>query len=160
MRAGAHSDYGSITLLFRVPGQAGLEILTPASGTWATVSVTPPATESDPAPPVLVNIGDLLSFWTNGLLRSTVHRVAFAGGAEPGTEVDKGGPRYSIAYFCHPADATPLSPVPSQRVRRAGVSGDGTVLTAAEHLQTRLRATYRHLSEKGGEEPVLGSAAG
>ena len=89
-----------------------------------------------------------------------MHRVAFAGEAEPETEVDKGGPRYSIAYFCHPADATPLSPVPSQRVRRAGGPGDGTVLTAAEHLQTRLRATYRHLSEKRGEEPVLGSVAG
>lgn len=27
--------------------------------------------------PILVNIGDLLSYWTNGLLKSTVHRVVF-----------------------------------------------------------------------------------
>ena len=151
MRAGAHSDYGSVTLLFRLRGQAGLEILT-TSGAWAPVPVSPPGTEADPAPPVLVNIGDLLSFWTNGLLRSTVHRVAFGGGSPAAAEAD---PRYSIAYFCHPADTTPLSPVPSERVR-AGVPGDGTVLTAAEHLQTRLRATYRHLSL---EDSVVKSAS-
>jgi isopenicillin N synthase-like dioxygenase len=28
IRAGAHSDYGSLTLLFRLPGQAGLELQT------------------------------------------------------------------------------------------------------------------------------------
>ena len=40
VRAGAHSDYGSITLLFQRPGQPGLEILTPEK-TWAPVPVQP-----------------------------------------------------------------------------------------------------------------------
>jgi len=74
VRAGAHSDYGSVTLLFRLKGQAGLEILK-KDNTWAPVPVCPAGTENDPSPPILINIGDLLSYWTNGLFRSTVHRV-------------------------------------------------------------------------------------
>jgi isopenicillin N synthase-like dioxygenase len=64
LRAGAHSDFGSLTLLFQLPGQPGLEIKTP-EGHWASVPVDP----SNPtgrdegnskALPILVNIGDLL----------------------------------------------------------------------------------------------------
>ncbi|KAH7032798.1 uncharacterized protein B0I36DRAFT_320061 [Microdochium trichocladiopsis] len=153
VRAGAHSDYGSVTLLFRIPGQAGLEILTP-SNTWAPVPVTPPGTENDPSPPILVNIGDLLSYWTNGLLRSTVHRVSFSPGqaAHGESSVD---PRYSLVFFCHPAHDTPLVSVPSERVRNfSGVSSQAKegnpyaerkVLTAEEHLQMRLQASYGDL---------------
>lgn len=146
VRAGAHSDYGSITLLFRLKGQAGLEINT-QEGKWAPVPVSPPGTENDPAPPILVNIGDLLSYWTNGLLRSTVHRVIFPG---PGKGKVNGEtdsePRYSIAYFCHPAGNTALTAVPSERVKSfakpSDVTPDNNVMTADEHLQTRLRSTY------------------
>ncbi|CBX96653.1 hypothetical protein LEMA_P109180.1 [Plenodomus lingam JN3] len=73
IRAGAHSDYGTLTLLFRLPGQPGLELLTP-SHTWIPVPVNP-SPSTLPHPPILVNIGDLLSFWTRGMLKSTVHRV-------------------------------------------------------------------------------------
>ncbi|TGJ83446.1 hypothetical protein E0Z10_g5325 [Xylaria hypoxylon] len=159
VRAGAHSDYGSVTLLFRLKGQAGLEILTPTNG-WAAVPVCPPGTEDDPSPPILVNIGDLLSYWTNGLLRSTVHRVTFAtsgtnksahapGLADGESTTD---PRYSIVYFCQPADNTPLTAVPSERVRnfQSGLAtanvgnpyAERKVLTADEHLKMRLQATY------------------
>ena len=121
--------------------------------------VVPPGTESDPAPPILLNIGDLLSYWTDGLLRSTMHRVVFPGAGEGEREGEAGpvrvegedddGPRYSIAYFFHPFGGTELTPVPSERVRRfkaqrGGVAGDGgnpyaerKVLTADEHLQMR-----------------------
>lgn len=158
VRAGAHSDYGSITLLFRLRGQAGLELDTSGRGTWAPVPVCPPGTEADPAPPVLVNIGDLLSYWTNGLLRSTVHRVVFPAAAV----VDGEGaedPRYSIAFFCHPVGTTSLDPVPSERVRAHQPAGDGfarggnpdagrKAITADEHLQMRLRASYLQMYEK------------
>lgn len=155
VRAGAHSDYGSITMLFRLRGQAGLEVQT-RDNTFAPVPVSPPGTEDDPAPPVLVNIGDLLSYWTKGLLRSTVHRVVFPG---PGKGVVDGEsasePRYSIAFFCHPVGTTRLEPVPSERVRAYVPPSDGEkpanpyserkVLTADEHLQMRLRASYLQL---------------
>ncbi|KAI9871265.1 MAG: hypothetical protein M1830_003133, partial [Pleopsidium flavum] len=142
VRAGAHSDYGTVTLLFQRRSQPGLEILTPTS-TWSPVPVTPPGTETDLLPPILINIGDLLSYWTNGVLKSTVHRVILPKEARRG-----GQDRYSIAYFCHPANETDLVPVPSRLVvRKAGEDGcDGgkerRVMTAKEHLNSRLAATY------------------
>ena len=116
IRAGAHSDFGSITLLFQQRGQPGLEIRTP-SGEWAAVPVDPtarsPSSEgkgsNDPvtgetpqkegqtalgtkALPILVNIGDLLEDWTAGLLKSTVHRVIFPKQQQHGgTKSSEGG---------------------------------------------------------------------
>lgn len=152
VRAGAHSDYGSVTLLFRLKGQAGLEILT-RSGAWKPVPVCPPGTENDPSPPILVNIGDLLSYWTNGLLRSTVHRVTFDGGKVEGESTSE--PRYSIVFFCHPANDSRLTAVPSERVQafQGGLAqanggnpyAERKVLTADEHLQMRLQASYKQL---------------
>ncbi len=102
VRAGAHSDYGSMTMLFRLKGQAGLEILT-KENTWAPVPVTPPGTENDPAPPILVNIGDLLSYWTNGLLRSTVHRVVFGGAGKGAVNGESDSePRYFDCILLSP----------------------------------------------------------
>ncbi|KAL1890791.1 hypothetical protein Cpir12675_005245 [Ceratocystis pirilliformis] len=164
VRAGAHSDYGSITLLFRLPGQAGLEILT-RENTWAPVPVIPTGTETDPSPPILVNIGDLLSYWTNGLFRSTIHRVTIPSPAtsdttSPATVAgEAAGERYSVAFFCHPVSDTRLEPVPSTRVANfSGSTVDDNVnpyaqrkvMTANEHLFMRLRASYKDLygSEK------------
>ncbi|RDA90325.1 hypothetical protein CP533_6009 [Ophiocordyceps camponoti-saundersi (nom. inval.)] len=160
-RAGAHSDYGSITLLFRLKGQAGLEILT-RDGTWAPVPVCPPGTENDPSPPILVNIGDLLSYWTNGLFRSTVHRVAFPTASSGAIEGESAsGTRYSIAFFCHPEHASRLEPVPSQRVKdyrpdagtlNANPYAERKVMTAEEHLSMRLKESYGALYDGNGKE--------
>ncbi|KAF9700466.1 hypothetical protein EKO04_002055 [Ascochyta lentis] len=148
IRAGAHSDYGSLTLLFRLPGQPGLELFSPESQSWVPVPVNPsPSTLA--SPPILVNIGDLLSFWTGGMLKSTVHRVTFSGGEE----------RYSMAYFCHPLDGARLEKVESRVLaqrddakgkeelrsqrKRLGLREEGDeVLTAKEHLDRRLKVTY------------------
>ncbi|KAI9651938.1 MAG: hypothetical protein M1831_007480 [Alyxoria varia] len=146
IRAGAHSDYGSVTLLFRLPSQPGLEILTP-SGDWDTVPVDPAPSAPSSRPPVLVNLGDLLSFWTNGLLKSTVHRVIFPKAGEG----PKGGEdRYSVAYFCHPEDDAELVEIPSPSVdeHRSNLknSTDSSIgnktITARDHLNSRLAATY------------------
>ncbi|KAM0297558.1 hypothetical protein ACHAPM_009687 [Fusarium culmorum] len=157
VRAGSHSDYGSITLLFRLKGQAGLEVLT-KDNVWAPVPVCPAGTEDDPSPPILINIGDLLSYWTNGLFRSTLHRVVFPteGSVRVQGETNE-GPRYSIAYFCHPVGTVPLEPVPSERVKNF-VPAEGApsenpyatskVMTADEHLFMRLKESYGDLYDK------------
>lgn len=134
LRCGAHSDYGTITLLFQREGQHGLEILKdPNEDTWAPVPVNPTA---EPDVPILVNVGDLLSYWTNGVLRSTVHRVILP-------DPKFGQDRYSIAYFCHPLDSARLEPVPSKLVQEhASISKTAHVLTAKEHLESRLKASY------------------
>lgn len=147
IRAGAHSDYGSVTLLFQLPGQPGLEIRTP-SGEWAQVPVDPDACnalkDQTESLPILVNIGDLLEDWTGGLLKSTVHRVVFPKGTSPLED------RYSLAYFCHPLDDAELEPVPSElvqaRIAEAGTqrvtTNNGKPITAKDHLMERLAATY------------------
>lgn len=163
IRAGAHSDYGSVTLLFQRRGQPGLEIL--SGGGWEGVDVDPNVsifmsktegmlmrlqgdTKEGEALPIVVNFGDLLAYWTNGLLKSTVHRVVFPQGEQ--------NDRYSMVYFCHPLDDAELEPVPSRLVEKMGggeearrevdkvkgLSGNG-VVTARQHLEARLGVTYQ-----------------
>lgn len=154
VRAGAHSDYGSITLLFRLQGQAGLQVLS-KDNSWVSVPVVPPGTENDPSPPILINIGDLLSYWTNGLFKSTMHRVVFPDDEEGGDVLVPGETsieaRYSIVYFCQPMDYALLEPIPSQLIRDFAPAEDSQdanpyakrkVMTAGEHLLMRLKATY------------------
>lgn len=82
VRAGAHSDYGSITLLFQ-DGAGGLQVQSP-SGHF--VDATPIENTC------VVNAGDLLMRWSNDTIKSTIHRVV-----EPPSKTDEHPPRYSIA---------------------------------------------------------------
>jgi isopenicillin N synthase-like dioxygenase len=81
LRAGAHSDYGSLTILFAEPGSRGLEILHPG-GFWQPVPIEEGA--------FIVNIGDLMARWSNDRWVSTIHRCSCEG-----TEKR----RRSIAFF-------------------------------------------------------------
>ena len=86
IRAGAHTDYGSLTILLPQAGSRGLEILGP-DGAWIEVPPRPGA--------FVVNIGDLMARWTNDRWTSTLHRVVIPddGGAER---------RQSFAFFHQP----------------------------------------------------------
>lgn len=86
---GAHTDFGSITVLFSTLG--GLQIL--PSGPDAQWGYVRP--ESGHA---IINIGDALVKFTNGLLRSNIHRVTYAPGAQAELV------RYSLGYFVRPED--------------------------------------------------------
>lgn len=71
-RAGAHSDYGSLTLLFqRKNGGEGLQILPPSEplegGVWRDTGMVDDA--------LLVNVGDALELWSGARFKSTLHRV-------------------------------------------------------------------------------------
>jgi isopenicillin N synthase-like dioxygenase len=66
IRAGAHTDYGSLTILLPEAGSRGLEILAP-DGNWVEVTAPPGA--------FVVNLGDLMARWTNDRWTSTLHRV-------------------------------------------------------------------------------------
>ncbi|ORY83233.1 hypothetical protein BCR37DRAFT_379239 [Protomyces lactucae-debilis] len=133
IRAGAHTDYGTLTLLFVKAGGSGLEVRPPYSATDAWQAIPPPAearTDED-CVPILVNVADQLELWTDGLLKSTLHRVM--------ATADKGD-RYSIAYFCHPDDDTVLSMKPNETNRAVREEE----ITAGEHLKRRLAATYEY----------------
>lgn len=142
IRAGAHTDYGSMTLLFQQENQEGLEIYSPVSKKWEAVPFVSANSQKFPnaAPPIIVNIADQLSYWTGGLLKSTIHRVKF-----PAKYQANNQDRYSIVFFSHPNDDSLLEPVPSEvvkSIKNRGANKEETLLTAKEHLDKRLAATY------------------
>src|SRR5208282_3653116 len=66
-RIAAHSDFGTITLLFQ-DKVGGLEIEDPhQEGIFRPVPYIPET--------VVVNIGDFMKMWTNDILKSSLHRV-------------------------------------------------------------------------------------
>jgi isopenicillin N synthase-like dioxygenase len=85
VRAGAHEDINTITLLLGAE-EAGLQLLD-RDGNW--LPVTPRQGE------LAVNIGDMLQRLTNNVLRSTTHRVV-----NPPPE-RRGMSRYSMPFFLH-----------------------------------------------------------
>jgi isopenicillin N synthase-like dioxygenase len=92
IRAGAHTDYGSLTILLPQAGSRGLEIITP-DGAWTAVPPIPGA--------FVINIGDLMARWTNDRWVSTVHRVVNPP-AEEGGQGDGKDRRQSMAFFHQP----------------------------------------------------------
>ena len=85
IRAGAHEDINTITLLLGAE-EAGLELKT-RDGRWLPVSPKPGE--------LVVNIGDMLQRLTNGRLRSTSHRVV-----NPAPDRASKA-RYSMPFFLH-----------------------------------------------------------
>ena len=86
IRKGAHSDWGSLTLLWH-DGTPGLELRDDA-GTWSPLQA--------PIDSLIVNVGDLMARWTNGRWKAAVHRVANPTGVYTSRE------RISIAWFGQP----------------------------------------------------------
>ncbi|PKU23441.1 isopenicillin N synthase family dioxygenase [Telmatospirillum siberiense] len=88
MRAGAHSDYGSLTIVKIEDRPGGLQVFN-KEGEWVDVPAVPDA--------FVVNIGDLMMQWTNDLWTSTLHRVV-------NPPVDRAGDsrRQSLVFFHQP----------------------------------------------------------
>ena len=97
VRAGAHEDINTITLLLGAE-EAGLQIQEKDGG-W--LEVNPPEGS------VVCNIGDMLQRLTNHLLPSTTHRVV-----NP-TPERRGVARYSMPFFLHFAPDFEIRTLPS-----------------------------------------------
>ncbi len=117
--AGAHTDYGNVTLL-ATDGVAGLQVRT-REGDWIDAPCVPGA--------FICNIGDCLMRWTNDVYVSTPHRVL-----RPAAE------RYSIALFLDPNPDAVVSAIPS--CVPAGEAPRYAPITAQAYLQSRFDATY------------------
>lgn len=91
-RAGAHTDFDCLTMVFQKAGQGGLQACP-----GKDVDQNQEAVWTDIVPQdgvITCNIGDMLMRWSDDQLKSTLHRVRMP-------KVDEyQGPRYSMAYFC------------------------------------------------------------
>ena len=88
IRCGAHTDFGSLTILAFNDAPGGLEVLMP-DGSWLGMGAGPGQ--------LVVNLGDMMQRWTNDRWKSTVHRVV-----NPPADQRGASRRQTIGYFLHP----------------------------------------------------------
>jgi len=119
--AGAHTDWGGITLLAQ-DGLGGLEVRN-VEGEWIR------------ARPVegtfVVNLGDLMQRWTNNVYRSNMHRVRNNSSTRE---------RYSIPFFYGPGPDARIECLPS--CTDDAHPAQFPPCTAAEHTYEMFRRSY------------------
>jgi isopenicillin N synthase-like dioxygenase len=130
MRAGAHSDYGSLTIVR--PDGPGLQVFNKA-GQWVDVPHMPDA--------FAVNIGDLMMQWTNDQWTSTLHRVI----NPPFDDTMKNTRRQSLVFFHQPnydamIECLPVCLAPGEAPKYAPISS-GDHLTSKFVKQTTFGGT-------------------
>ena len=99
LRAGAHSDYGSLTILKTEDKAGGLQVQN-KEGAWVDVPIVPDC--------FIVNLGDLMARWTNDRWISTLHRVV-----NPPMELAPGSRRQSLVFFHNPNYDAVIECIPS-----------------------------------------------
>lgn len=120
LRAGAHTDYGTVSVLRAA--SAGLEVL--VDGRWSAVPLV--------AESLVVNLGDAMARWTNDRWRSTLHRVV----TSPDGATSR---RQSIAFFHNANWDAVIECIPS--CLAAGELPRYAPVTAGDHLMSKFRAT-------------------
>ena len=120
--AGAHTDFGGLTLLKQ--GEiGGLQVWDQGSGGWI---------HADPVPGTfVVNLGDMIGRWTNDRYRSTLHRVVNTSGAE----------RYSVPFFytgnfAHTVACIPTCLAPGEQPKYPPI-------TVEQHMRAMYQRTYK-----------------
>ena len=134
-RISAHSDFGTLTLLFQ-DAIGGLEVESPPrSDTFHAVTPIQGT--------VLVNVGDLMERWSNGRWRSTVHRVVAPTTSADGdadTSGDMCKARYSVPFFATADPNTVIEALPG--CWSAENPKKHEAVTAWGYVQMRMAASY------------------
>ena len=131
IRAGAHSDYGSLTLLATEDKPGGLQVCN-AQGDWRDVPIVPGS--------FIVNIGDLMARWTNDTWVSTLHRVV-----NPPADAGAAARRLSLVFFHNPNhDARIESLVPGEPAKYPPT-------TSGDHLRRLFTATQNTTDRPAGD---------
>jgi isopenicillin N synthase-like dioxygenase len=120
VRAAEHGDINLITLLMGASAD-GLQVKR-RDGKWIAITALPDQ--------IVVNVGDMLQRLTNGVLKSTIHRVVNPPREKMNTS------RFSIPFFMHPRSEMSLAALPQT------VTADNPKqmedITAGEFLNERL----------------------
>lgn len=130
-RAGAHTDFDTLTLLFQRPGENGLEVCPgrEAMTEFGHGDVWAPVTPAEGE--IVCNLGDMIMRWSDDVFKSNYHRVRAPKVGE------YQGPRYSIAYF-------------NQANRSAVIQGRTRYtepITAGDFIRQAIDRNYRALQE-------------
>ena len=120
VRSAAHEDINFITLLVTATAD-GLEVMD-HDGTWIQVKGDQDA--------IIVDSGDMLQNLTNGLFKSTTHRVVNPKNANTR--------RYSMPMFVHPRNEIDLTPHPDF-VKMTGGTPLFPSINAGDYLHQRLK---------------------
>ncbi|KAF5338932.1 hypothetical protein D9611_008716 [Ephemerocybe angulata] len=116
---GAHKDYGCLTFLWADPTKSALQVFLRQPGAQETDSLGLPREQgeeegiwinADPIPGCVVcNIGEMWEIWTDGLYKSTLHRVVHRGSNY----------RVSIPFFFEPNFDAFVRPLPGALRKKA-----------------------------------------
>lgn len=132
---GAHTDYECLTLLHT--RNEGLQVMT-QDNRWIDVPVDHSA--------YVVNIGDMLEAWSNGILKSTPHRV-----------VNLNPERFSMPYFVAANHDTLIRPFPG--LVRRGEKPKYEPFLAGAHLERMLLRDFPYLRERRRRSEASGTTA-
>ncbi|MEM6252229.1 MAG: 2-oxoglutarate and iron-dependent oxygenase domain-containing protein [Cyanobacteria bacterium P01_D01_bin.156] len=119
LRAAPHEDINLITLLCEAT-EPGLELL--HNNEWLTVEALPGQ--------IIVDTGDMLQALSNGLFKSTTHRVV--------NHDIQSTRRFSLPFFMHPRPDFDLTPLPGCVARTRG-QPKFPAQTAGQYLHQRLQ---------------------
>ncbi|KXN87808.1 Leucoanthocyanidin dioxygenase, partial [Leucoagaricus sp. SymC.cos] len=142
---GAHTDFGSLSFLHNRLG--GLQVLVPGSETWQYVKPIPNH--------AICNIGDALSIFSGGILRSNMHRVLPPPGAQSVYE------RWSLVFFTRPGHSKVLralvesSPFIAKAVASKPEKNFETGSTAKDWFARRIK--YQRVANRKGPETWMSS---
>ena len=133
LRNEPHSDLNVLTLLSQDDSPGGLQVQD-RGGRWADV---PPVPGS-----FVVNLGQLMTIWTNDHWQSTVHRVV-----NPPPE-HRHGDRISIAFFYQPSPDTIIECLPT--CATSGQPARHAPVTAGQYLVAKARRAYLRQRTQSG----------
>ncbi|TFK32120.1 hypothetical protein BDQ12DRAFT_639162 [Crucibulum laeve] len=137
---GSHTDFGSLSFLHNRLG--GLQVLVPSSDSWQYVKPIPGH--------AICNIGDALSIFSGGILRSNLHRVLPAPGAQATLE------RWSLVFFTRPGNSVILralvedSSIIKQAVDKNPEKNFETGATSFDWFSRRIK--YQRVNNRTGPE--------
>jgi isopenicillin N synthase-like dioxygenase len=133
LRNEPHSDLNVLTLLSQDDSPGGLQVQG-RGGRWADV---PPVPGS-----FVVNLGQLMTIWTNDQWQSTVHRVV-----NPPPE-HRHRDRISIAFFYQPGPDTIIECIPT--CATTGQPARHPPVTAGQYLVAKVRRAYLRQHTQSG----------
>ncbi len=143
----SHTDFGSLTLLWS-QNVAGLQIKA-SDGRWKYVR---PLDQG-----IICNVGDTLSFWSAGYLKSTIHRVV-----RPPADQDHIH-RLGLFYFVRPGDEAAIVPAPSPLLKRLGLISDVEDVVepvkGLEYVRNRVKNYHHHqdYANRTGQKFTVGN---